>query len=94
MIMGWKVAPALFAGNTMVLKPSSTAPLTVLSISATMEEAGIPPGVLNIVTGSGGSAGEAIITHPSVQKVSFTGSLRDRVPDQATCRARQQGHCP
>jgi len=73
-IMGWKVAPALLAGNTMVMKPSSTAPLTVLSISAILEEAGIPPGVLNIVTGSGGFAGEAIITHPSVQKVSFTGS--------------------
>ncbi len=74
LIMGWKVAPALLAGNTMVLKPSSTAPLTILSISAILEEAGLPPGVLNIVTGSGGSAGEAIVTHPSVQKVSFTGS--------------------
>ncbi len=74
LIMGWKTAPALLAGNTMVMKPSSTAPLTVISLSKTLEDAGIPPGVLNIVTGSGGSAGEAIITHPSIQKVSFTGS--------------------
>jgi len=74
LIMGWKAAPALLAGNTMVMKPSSTAPLTILSISKTLEDAGLPSGVLNIVTGSGGSAGEAIITHPSIQKVSFTGS--------------------
>lgn len=74
LIMGWKTAPALLAGNTMVLKPSSTAPLTILSISAILEKGGIPPGVLNITTGSGGSIGEAIITHPAVQKVSFTGS--------------------
>ena len=73
-IMGWKTAPALLAGNTMVMKPSSTAPLTVLSISKILGDAGIPPGVLNIVTGSGSTAGEAIVTHPSVQKVSFTGS--------------------
>ena len=83
MIMGWKTAPALLAGNTMVMKPSSTAPLTILSISAILEEAGLPPGVLNIVTGSGGSAGEAIITHPSVQKVSFTGSCA------TGCRVRE-----
>ena len=74
LIMGWKTAPALLAGNTMVMKPSSTAPLAVLALSKILEEAGLPPGVLNIVTGSGGSAGEAIITHPSIQKVSFTGS--------------------
>jgi acyl-CoA reductase-like NAD-dependent aldehyde dehydrogenase len=83
MIMGWKVAPAVLAGNTMVMKPSSTAPLTILSICAILEEAGLPPGVLNIVTGSGGSAGEAIITHPSVQKVSFTGSCA------TGCRVRE-----
>ncbi|MCU0629902.1 MAG: aldehyde dehydrogenase family protein [Methanoregulaceae archaeon] len=82
-IMGWKVAPALLAGNTIVMKPSSTAPLTALSISAILEEAGLPPGVLNIVTGSGGSAGEAIVTHPSVQKVSFTGSCA------TGCRVRE-----
>jgi succinate-semialdehyde dehydrogenase/glutarate-semialdehyde dehydrogenase len=83
LIMGWKTAPALLAGNTMVLKPSTTAPLTILSISAILEKAGLPPGVLNIVTGSGGSTGEAIITHPSVQKVSFTGSCA------TGCRVRE-----
>ena len=90
LIMGWKTAPALLAGNTMVMKPSSTAPLTVLSISKILEEAGLPPGVLNIVTGSGGSAGEAIITHPSVQKVSFTGSCATgcRIRELAGSRSR------
>ena len=83
LIMGWKTAPALLAGNTMVLKPSTTAPLTILSISAILEKAGLPPGVLNIVTGSGGSTGEAIVTHPSVQKVSFTGSCA------TGCRVRE-----
>jgi betaine-aldehyde dehydrogenase len=83
LIMGWKTAPALLAGNTMVLKPSTTAPLTILSISAILEKAGLPPGVLNIVTGSGSSTGEAIITHPSVQKVSFTGSCA------TGCRVRE-----
>lgn len=83
MIMGWKVAPALLAGNTMVIKPSSTAPLANLSISALLEEAGLPPGVLNVVTGSGASTGEAIITHPSIQKVSFTGSCA------TGCRVRE-----
>jgi len=88
LIMGWKTAPALLAGNTMVLKPSTTAPLTILSISAILEKAGLPPGVLNIVTGSGGSTGEAIITHPSVQKVSFTGSCA------TGCRVRElAGSC-
>jgi betaine-aldehyde dehydrogenase len=91
MIMGWKTAPALLAGNTMVMKPSSTAPLTILSISAILEEAGLPPGVLNIVTGSGGSAGEAIITHQSVQKVSFTGSCATgcRVRELAGTRSKE-----
>jgi betaine-aldehyde dehydrogenase len=74
-IMGWKIAPALLAGNTMVFKPASQTPLASLSLAAIMEEAGIPPGVLNIVTGKGGVVGEGIIRHPSVRKISFTGDL-------------------
>jgi succinate-semialdehyde dehydrogenase/glutarate-semialdehyde dehydrogenase len=73
-LMGWKAGPALLAGNTLVLKPSSTTPLTTLAIAAIMERAGLPPGVLNVVTGTGGSAGMAIVQHPGIHKVSFTGN--------------------
>ena len=72
-IMGWKVGPALLAGNTMVLKPASTTPLSSLKLAGILEKAGLPPGVLNIVTGSGESAGTAIVRHPLIRKISFTG---------------------
>ncbi len=72
-IMGWKTAPALLAGNTVVLKPSSSTPLTNLRLAHILEEAGLPPGVLNVVTGSGETAGEAIVKHPAIRKLSFTG---------------------
>ncbi|MDD1665529.1 MAG: aldehyde dehydrogenase family protein [Methanomicrobiales archaeon] len=73
-LMGWKAGPALLAGNTLVLKPSSTTPLTSLALAGILEQAGLPPGVLNIVTGTGDSAGRAIVTHPGIRKVSFTGN--------------------
>jgi betaine-aldehyde dehydrogenase len=73
-IMGWKVGPALLAGNTMVLKPASTTPLTNLTLAKILDEAGLPPGVLNVVTGSGESVGEALVSHPDVKKISFTGN--------------------
>ncbi|OPY38664.1 MAG: Lactaldehyde dehydrogenase [Methanoregula sp. PtaU1.Bin051] len=73
-IMGWKTAPALLAGNTLVLKPSATAPLTVLRLAGFLEEAGIPPGVLNVVTGTGGEAGDALVKEKEIQALSFTGS--------------------
>jgi betaine-aldehyde dehydrogenase len=73
-LMGWKAGPALLAGNTLVLKPSSTTPLTSLAIAGIMEKAGLPPGVLNIVTGTGEAAGMAMVTHPGIRKVSFTGN--------------------
>jgi succinate-semialdehyde dehydrogenase/glutarate-semialdehyde dehydrogenase len=73
--MGWKVAPALLAGNTMVFKPASLTPLTALSLATIMEEAGLPPGVLNVVTGTGEVVGEAIISHPGIRKISFTGDV-------------------
>lgn len=72
-IMGWKIGPALLAGNTMVLKPSSSTPLTNLRLAQLLEEAGLPSGVLNVVTGSGESVGESIVKHPAIRKLSFTG---------------------
>lgn len=72
-IMGWKVGPALLAGNTMVLKPSKTAPLTCLHLGSIMKEAGLPDGVLNLVTGSGETVGDEIVRNPRIRKVSFTG---------------------
>ncbi|MDO8872560.1 MAG: aldehyde dehydrogenase family protein [Methanoregula sp.] len=72
-IMGWKTGPALLAGNTMVLKPASTTPLSCLKLAAILDKAGLPPGVLNVVTGSGESIGAAIVRHPLIRKVSFTG---------------------
>jgi betaine-aldehyde dehydrogenase len=75
LIMGWKVGPALLAGNTLILKPASTTPLTNLRLGAILDESGLPPGVLNIVTGSGASVGEALVKHPLVRKISFTGNV-------------------
>ncbi len=69
----WKVAPALAAGNTVVLKPSRLTPLTALRLGEIALEAGLPPGVLNIITGPA-SVGEALVKHPKVRKISFTGS--------------------
>jgi betaine-aldehyde dehydrogenase len=74
LIMGWKVGPALLAGNTMVVKPASTTPLTNLRLAEILDAAGLPPGVLNVVTGSGDVVGEALVTHPEVRKISFTGN--------------------
>jgi succinate-semialdehyde dehydrogenase/glutarate-semialdehyde dehydrogenase len=73
-IMGWKTGPALLAGNTLVLKPASTTPLTNLKIAGLFYEAGLPPGVLNVITGSGETAGEALVQHRKVKKISFTGN--------------------
>jgi len=73
LMASWKVAPALAAGNTAILKPASYTPLTALRLGELALEAGIPPGVLNIVTGPGGSVGAALAAHPGVGKVAFTG---------------------
>ncbi len=72
-IMGWKIGPALLAGNTMILKPASSTPLSSLKLAGILDKAGLPPGVLNVVTGSGESVGTAIVRHPLIRKVSFTG---------------------
>lgn len=70
----WKVAPALAAGCTMILKPAEQTPLTALRLGELAMEAGFPPGVLNVVTGFGSSAGAALTAHPDVDKIAFTGS--------------------
>ena len=72
----WKVGPALAAGCTMILKPSETTPLSVLKIGELALEAGVPPGVLNVVPGPGRSAGNALVMHPGVDKIAFTGSTQ------------------
>jgi aldehyde dehydrogenase (NAD+) len=74
MIAAWKVAPALIMGNSMVLKPASDTPLTALELARTAAECGLPPGVLNVVTGSGPVVGEELCSNPMVDKVAFTGS--------------------
>jgi betaine-aldehyde dehydrogenase len=73
-ITGWKVAPALAMGNTVVVKPASATPLSALALADLALEAGLPEGVLNVITGSGSVAGSALVTHPLVRKISFTGS--------------------
>lgn len=70
----WKIAPALACGNTMVLKPAKISSLTALRFAELALEAGLPAGVLNVVTGSGAVIGEALVNHPDVDKIAFTGS--------------------
>ncbi len=72
-MLAWKIAPALAAGNTVVLKPAETTPLTALLFAEICQQADLPPGVVNIVTGAG-ATGQAIVAHPDVDKVAFTGS--------------------
>ncbi|MGH2477246.1 MAG: aldehyde dehydrogenase family protein [Candidatus Limnocylindrales bacterium] len=73
LMASWKVAPALAAGNTAILKPASYTPLTAIRLAELALEAGIPPGVLNVVTGPGGTAGASIAAHEGIGKVAFTG---------------------
>ena len=73
LILAWKIAPALAMGNTVVLKPAPATPLTALLFAEVAAGAGLPPGVLNIVTG-GDDTGKALVAHPGIDKVAFTGS--------------------
>jgi aldehyde dehydrogenase (NAD+) len=70
----WKIAPALVMGNSIIVKPASNTPLGTLKLAELAVAAGLPPGVFNVVTGPGSSVGEALVTHPEVDKVAFTGS--------------------
>ena len=98
-IAAWKMAPALAAGNTVVLKPAELTPLTALRFAELALEAGLPEGVVNVVAGPGATCGQRLVEHPDVAKVAFTGSTevgrsiaaRRRADDQARdARARRQ----
>ena len=73
LMAAWKIAPALACGNTIVLKPAETTPLTALLLAELIQEADLPPGVVNIITGAG-DTGAAIVNHPDINKIAFTGS--------------------
>ena len=73
-IASWKIAPALACGNTIIVKPAQLTPLSVLQLADILMEAGLPPGVLSVLPGPGARVGNALVTHPLVSKVSFTGS--------------------
>lgn len=73
LMAAWKIAPALATGNTVVLKPAETTPLTALKLAEIIQESDLPPGVVNIVTGAG-ATGAAIVNHPDINKIAFTGS--------------------
>ncbi|MBL0004181.1 MAG: aldehyde dehydrogenase family protein [Actinomycetales bacterium] len=75
LMLAWKIAPALACGNTVVLKPAETTPLTALLFAQICQQADLPPGVVNIVTGAG-ATGQAIVDHPGIDKIAFTGSTR------------------
>jgi alpha-ketoglutaric semialdehyde dehydrogenase len=87
-IPAWKMAPALVAGNTVAIKPASLAPLSAYRLVEALHQAGIAPGAVNLVTGAGGSVGNAIVEHPAVRAVSFTGSCEvgKSLYDQVTRR--------
>jgi acyl-CoA reductase-like NAD-dependent aldehyde dehydrogenase len=73
LIAVWKIAPALACGNTMIVKPASQTPLTALALGEIAVEVGLPPGVLNILSGPGAKLGQAIVEHPGIDKIAFTG---------------------
>jgi len=73
LIAVWKIAPALACGNTMIVKPASQTPLTALALGEIALEVGLPPGVLNVLTGPGARLGQAIVEHPGIDKIAFTG---------------------
>lgn len=71
---GWKLGPALACGNTVVIKASEETPLSILVLARLIKEAGFPPGVVNVINGYGRDAGAALVQHPLVDKIAFTGS--------------------
>jgi aldehyde dehydrogenase (NAD+) len=73
LLASWKVGPALACGNTFILKPASQTPLTALALGEIAQEVGFPPGVFNVITGPGSSVGQAIVEHPGIDKIAFTG---------------------
>jgi aldehyde dehydrogenase (NAD+) len=92
-IPSWKIIPALVCGNTVVFKPATLTPLSAVHFVKILEEAGVPPGVVNLVTGGGASVGETLLSHPDVRVVSFTGSTDvGRVVSQKTASSFKKVH--
>src|SRR5262245_38096806 len=90
LMLAWKIAPALATGNTVVLKPAEFTPLTALAFAELSNEAGLPPGVVNIVTGDG-ATGEALVKHPDIDKIAFTGSTEvGRAIRRATAQSQKK----
>ncbi len=73
-IPSWKLFPALVCGNTCIIKPATDTPLSTYNLVQTLVDAGLPPGVVNIVSGSGSAVGAALVEHPGIRAISFTGS--------------------
>ena len=90
LMAAWKIAPALACGNTVVLKPAETTPLTALLLAEIAAEAELPPGVLNVITG-GPATGAALVRHPDLAKVAFTGSTDGRQGDRDGARGHRPG---
>lgn len=99
-LIGWKLCAALAAGCTIVVKPAELTPFTALAIAAMAQKAGIPPGVVNVVTGAGAQVGQALVEHPGVDKIAFTGSSAVGLHIQRTCPTIKRlslelgGNCP
>lgn len=91
-IPSWKIMPALICGNTVVLKPATDTPLSALNLVQVLEKAGVPPGVVNLVTGTGGDVGAPLMQHQDVRAVSFTGSTVIGRKVSETCAANLK-HC-
>ena len=91
-VPSWKIFPALICGNTVVLKPAEEAPLSAVNFVQTLADAGLPPGVVNLVTGDGAGAGAPLVGHPAVRVVSFTGSTATgRLVNEAARAVVQEG---
>ena len=73
LLTSWKVAPALACGNTVIIKPATQTPLTAIALAEIAAEVGLPPGVLNVIMGPGSSVGQALVAHPGIDKIAFTG---------------------
>src|SRR3954447_24760557 len=73
LLTSWKVGPALACGNTVIIKPASQTPLTAIALAELAADAGIPPGVINVITGPGAAVGQMLVEHPGIDKIAFTG---------------------
>src|SRR4030081_4072845 len=87
-IPSWKLMPALVCGNTVVIKPAEDTPLSTYNLIKACEEAGVPPGVVNLVTGYGETVGAGITSHPSLRLISFTGSTATGRVGASACAGR------